>query len=165
VLYLLDSCVLIDAHENYYPIDRVPEYWNWLIHQGQQDNVKICQEMLEEITGDGLLPKWLAQSATRAALLLPEQSDPAAVQHVVDNGYASDLTDVEIITVGRDPFLIAHAMTDVTNRCVVTSETSAPSKTRQNRKVPDVCDGFAVSWCDPYNFVRQLDFRTNWQNP
>lgn len=164
MLYLLDSCVLIDAHENYYPIDRVPEYWDWLIHQGQQGNVKICQEMIEEITGDGMLPDWLAQPGAKAALLLPEQSDPTLVQHVVDNGYAPDLTDVEIISVGRDPFLIAHALADITSRRVVTSETSAPSKTRHNRKVPDVCDGFGVLWYDPYDFVRLLDFRTNWRD-
>ena len=30
LLYLLDANVLIDADRDYYPIDRVPEFWNWL---------------------------------------------------------------------------------------------------------------------------------------
>ena len=30
LLYLLDANVLIDADRDYYPIDRVPEFWNRL---------------------------------------------------------------------------------------------------------------------------------------
>jgi Domain of unknown function (DUF4411) len=30
MLYLPDASVLITAHNLYYPIDRVPEYWEWL---------------------------------------------------------------------------------------------------------------------------------------
>jgi len=36
MLYLLDANTLIDAKRDYYPIDRVPEFWSWLIFQGQQ---------------------------------------------------------------------------------------------------------------------------------
>ncbi|MCY4508918.1 MAG: DUF4411 family protein [Acidobacteria bacterium] len=31
MLYLLDANVLIDAHRDYYPLGRVPEFWDWLI--------------------------------------------------------------------------------------------------------------------------------------
>ena len=30
-LYLLDANVLIRAHEDYYPVDRIPPFWTWLI--------------------------------------------------------------------------------------------------------------------------------------
>ena len=30
VLFLIDANVLIRAHEDYYPIDRVPQFWRWL---------------------------------------------------------------------------------------------------------------------------------------
>ena len=30
MLYLLDANVLITANNLYYPIDSVPEYWEWL---------------------------------------------------------------------------------------------------------------------------------------
>ena len=41
MLYLLDANVIITAHNTYYPIDRVPEFWEWLQHRGQSDQVKI----------------------------------------------------------------------------------------------------------------------------
>ena len=37
MLYLLDASVLITAYNSYYPIDRVPEYWEWLVHMGGLD--------------------------------------------------------------------------------------------------------------------------------
>ena len=30
VLYVLDANVFIDANRDYYPIERVPEFWDWL---------------------------------------------------------------------------------------------------------------------------------------
>ena len=166
MLYLLDANVLIDADRDYYSLDRVPEFWDWLQHHGQAGNVKTCIEVFEEVTdGNGSLPEWLRRDAVRSALLLDEESDPAVVSRIVNEGYAPDLTDIEIITVGRDPFLIAHAMTDIADRCVVTTESSAPAKRRQNRRVPDVCNQFKVQWCSEFAFFRALNFRTNWRAP
>jgi len=34
MLYVLDSGVLITANNLYYPVDRVPEFWAWLLHMG-----------------------------------------------------------------------------------------------------------------------------------
>ena len=39
--FLLDANVLIDANRDYYPIERIPEFWDWLAYQGRQGNVKI----------------------------------------------------------------------------------------------------------------------------
>lgn len=36
MLYLLDANVLIDANRDYYPISRVPEFWDWLVHLGHR---------------------------------------------------------------------------------------------------------------------------------
>jgi hypothetical protein len=166
VLYLLDANVLIDADRDYYSLDRVPEFWEWLQYHGQAGNVKVCIEIYEEVTdGNGALPEWLKRDNIRAALLLDEESDQVVVSRIVNEGYAPDLTDIEIIAVGRDPFLIAHAMTDVADRCVVTTETSAPKRRRQNRRIPDVCRQFGVQSCTPFEFFRALNFRTNWRAP
>jgi hypothetical protein len=34
MLYLTDANVLITANNLYYPIDRVPECWEWLAYMG-----------------------------------------------------------------------------------------------------------------------------------
>ena len=49
VLYLLDANVLIDANRDYYPIERVPEFWDWLVEMGELGRVKIPLEIYEEI--------------------------------------------------------------------------------------------------------------------
>jgi hypothetical protein len=44
VLYLFDANVLITAGNTYYPIDQVPEFWEWLHYQGMAGNIKLPLE-------------------------------------------------------------------------------------------------------------------------
>lgn len=166
MIYLLDANVLISAHLQYYAIDSVPEYWEWLQYMAQQGHLKMPIEIFEEVK-DGpkekdLLFDWLQEEENKKALILPGDANPGLVQNVITTGYADDLNDDEVEQLGRDPFLIAHAMADI-GRCVVTAEVSQPKKQRQNKKVPDVCNALGVAWCDPYTFVRKLGFSTNWK--
>ncbi len=145
MLYLLDANVLITAQNLYYPIDSVPEFWSWLVHKGNAGDLKMPIENYEEVKDGGtdevkdLLFAWIKAEEVKAAILFDERADPAIVAKVIDEGYASDLTDDEIVQIGRDPFLIAYALASPADRCVVTTEVSAPRKQRQNRRIPDVC--------------------------
>lgn len=169
MLYLIDANVLITAHNLYYPVDAVPEFWGWLAYQAQNGAVKMPLEVFEEVK-DGstdeekdLLYGWISEEAHKAALLLDEEVDPAIVADVVANGYANDLTDQELEQIGRDPFLIAYALASKEERSVVTTETSAPKKQRQNRRIPDVCATFGANCCDPFSMLKALKFSTNWK--
>ena len=149
MLYLLDANVLIDANRDYYPIERVPEFWDWLQAMGELGHVKIPLEIYEEITLPAPMPEhpdpladWLRKH--REALVLAEEVQENLVRDVIDGGYADDLTEAEIIKIGRDPFLIAYALAGLPDRCVVTDEQSKPSRTRANRHLPDVSRGFNV---------------------
>lgn len=164
MLFLLDANVLIDADRDYYPLARVPEFWDWLQFQGEQGRVRIPIEIYEEIVdGDGELVEWLKRPEARSALVLSEESDPARVSEVVAVGYAPDLTDDELVRVGRDPFLIAYATVAVEERCVVTTESSRPSRQRANRHVPDVCIANGVHYCNTFELTRRLNFSTSWR--
>jgi len=164
VLYLLDANVLIDANRDYYPITRVPEFWDWLVHHGAAGHVKIPREVYEEIAGgDDDLGKWAKRPEVKKAILLDEEADVSLVSGVVNKGYASDLTDDEIEKVGRDPFLIAYALVAPTDRCIVTTEVSRPTKQRANRKIPDVCEDLDLQCCNTFEFTRSLDFKTGWR--
>lgn len=165
MLYLLDANVIIDANRDYYPLGRVPEYWDWLVHNGEAGRVKIPIEIYEEVAVDAQeLGAWVRDSAVKGALLLDEEADAALVAQVVDRGYASDLTDAEVTKIGRDPFLISYALANPGGRCVVTKEGSKPGKQRANRRVPDVCDDLGLRWEDAFGFLRALDFRTHWNS-
>jgi hypothetical protein len=166
MLHLLDANVLIDAARDYYPVDMVPEFWDWLCHQGTKGAVKIPLETLEEVCeGRDPAADWLRDEVVKDVMRFSEEPDPSLVARVVTEGYAADLTDDEIVRIGRDPFLIAYALVAPVDRCVVTTEGSKPTKTRANRKVPDVCSTFQVQCCNTFDFVRRLGFRTRWQTP
>jgi hypothetical protein len=169
MLYLLDANILITANNSYYPVDSVPEFWEWLLHMAEQGCVKIPLEIFEEIK-DGpnneekdLLFGWVQKVDVKNALLLAESVDAALVQKAITAGYAPDLADTELEQLGRDPFLVAYAMAAPNTRVVVTSEVSKPSKTRQNRHLPDVCSSLGAQWCDPFALNRALGFRTDWK--
>lgn len=171
MLYLLDANVLITAHNLYYAVDRVPEFWDWLAHKGAAADLKVPIEIFEEIKDGGtddakdLLFGWVKEEANKAAVLLQEEVDPALVVQVINDGYAPDLTDDEVEQIGRDPFLIAYALASPADRCVVTTEASKPTKRRQNRRIPDVCAALGLSCCDTFAMVRALGFSTSWRAP
>lgn len=165
LLYFLDASMLIRAKNEYYEFGRVDEYWDWLSHHAQNNRVKIPLEIFEEITvGKDELSDWAKKN--KEILLFLEEVDISLVQRVIQDGYAPDLNDIEIESLGRDPFLIAYALKDKSNRCLVTMEGRSQRK-RQNRTIPSVCDDLGIRSINAFEFGRELDFRTNWktQNP
>ena len=161
LLYVLDANVLIDASRDYYPISRVPEFWEWLLHQATQQRVAVPLEIYEELTDGGdVLADWMKNH--RHALVLQEPVREEMVAEVTSVGYADDLDDEEIGKLGRDPFLIAYAYADKERRCVVTSEASRPKRDRANRHIPDVCRSLGVLCCNTFQLLRELNFTTRW---
>ena len=160
MLYLLDANVLIDANRDYYPLRRVPEFWDWLLDRATEQRVKVPLEMYEEILAgiNDDLTRWLNDN--RDAILLDESVDAIMVTRVTDPGYAPDLSGEEVERIGRDPFLIAYALGNPEQRTVVTTEVSKPKKQRANRHIPDVCDALNVRHCNTYQFIEALDFTT-----
>lgn len=159
MLYLLDANVLIRAHEDYYPIDRVPPFWEWLAREAAAGHVTMPFEIYDEIaTANGPLKDWISSEEVKKVLVLDEEVDQAIFNGVLNTAYAPDLTDDELEEVGRDPFLVAYALMG-RDRAVVTKETSRPSKTRGRRKVPNACDIMNVPWMTDFRFYKERNFR------
>jgi len=170
MLYLIDSNVLITAHSTYYPIDRVPEFWEWLHHVAEKGLVKMPLEQYEEIE-DGsddeekdLLYAWVQAKGRKEILVLDEVASVDVVQLVTITGYAANLTDDEVEQLGKDPFLIAYGLVAPADRCIVTNEVSKPKRTRQNRHIPDVCKTLNVNCCDAFHLIKKLGFSTSWKS-
>jgi hypothetical protein len=172
VLYLLDANVLITAHGQYYPIDMVPEFWEWLLHMADSNAVKMPVETFEEVKEGHKdeLHDWINAPGVEDRLVLPEDVDAVMVQTVLDKGYGPNLNEAELEQVGQDPFLIAYCLAglgkgnNAAGRCVVSLENSKPGKLRANRKVPDVCKSVGVPCCHLFPMMRQLGFSTNWKS-
>lgn len=165
MLYLLDANVLITAHNSYYSIERIPEFWEWLIHIVSQGSATIPLEIFEEIVGGtDDLSVWVKDSENKDVLVFAEEVNAALVARTIDEGYANDLSDDEVEKLGRDPFLIAYALAAPDERCIVTTEVSKPSRKRADRQVPDVCSTMGVKCIDSFTFFRILDFSTSWNS-
>lgn len=171
MLYLLDANTLIDAKRDYYPISRVPEFWDWIIYQGKQGKLKIPIEVYEEFSDtqdkDGekdSLAIWAEQKEARKSLLLNEDAEQDLVARITYGGYVANPTDDELKKIGRDPFLLSYALKDIENRCIVTTETSKPSRLGANRHIPDVCRDFNIRCINNFQMIREMNFSTNWKN-
>ncbi|MFL9870261.1 DUF4411 family protein [Paraburkholderia megapolitana] len=170
-LYLLDANVLITANRDYYSMEMVPVFWEWLLHMAERGHVKMPIETLEEVRDGGgkvkkdALVSWLNRADVYEKLVLEEDAVPEIVAAVMAKGYAPDLDETELEAVGRDPFLIAYAAADRDNRVVVSIEVSAPAKKRANRRVPDACHDNGVSVCNTFTMLRELGFTTAWIKP
>ena len=169
MLYLLDANTLIDAKRDYYPIERIPEFWDWLLFQGKQGNIKIPIEQYEEFYdkrdkegNKDELATWAEKEEVKEALLFDEEIEQGFVAQVTYDGYKPNPTDDELIKMGRDPFLIAYALKDPINRSIVTTEISKPTKQGANRKVPDVCRSFNIRCIHTFQLIKELNFSTNW---
>ena len=160
MVYLLDANVMIRAHEDYYPIDRIPQFWDWLASLGEAGTAKVPYEIYGEIAvSSGPLHDWLTDATISKIMVLDEKIDPVNLNTVLKVGYAPDLNDSEIEEIGQDPFLIGYALADITGFTVVTKEVSAPSKQRANRRVPDVCRTFGIRSINDFDFYRELNFK------
>ena len=159
--YLLDANVLITADRDYYPLERVPEFWAWLIHHAEPGAVAIPAEMYGEVVaGKGALVDWLKER--RESLVLDAEPDPGLVRDVLSRGYGDNLTEDELARIGNDPFIVAYALAIVGPVTVVTTEVSRPSAQRGNRQLPDVCRTFEVPCINTFRLVQELNFRTDW---
>ena len=163
MLYLLDANALITAHNTWYGLNRVPEFWKWLHYHGAMNSLKMPAEIYAEVeNGTDDLASWMKDAGTRRALALKEESDPRKVQTVLAR-YGSNLSEADLITIGQDPFLIAAALGHP-DRCVVTAEVSKSSRTGARRHVPDVCNDCGVQWMHPVSLIAALDFSTSWDD-
>lgn len=161
MLYLLDANALINAHNGWFALNRVPEFWLWVLHHAEAGTIKMPMETYSEVeAGKDDLAAWMKVAEHKKVLRLTENTGLEKVQQVLAK-YGDDLTEDEIIAIGQDPFLVAAALGHPA-RVVVTGEVSASGKKRAKRRVPDICNDLGVSWRSPVELIRELDFTTGW---
>jgi hypothetical protein len=160
-MYLLDANTLMEAHDTFYPVDRIKPFWDWVQAQGEAGLIKMPHEIHGEFTGTGLHVQWINQADIKDALLLDETADPALVQKIINDGYQGTnaaFDDGEHTKYGQDPFLAAYALVDPQNRTVVTREKSKRSKRLGSTKLPDACDDCGIRWIDDFQLYKELNF-------
>jgi hypothetical protein len=77
VLYLLDASVLIRAHQDYYGLEQVPQFWEWLLKVAAGGDAKMPFEIHDEIAcGNDLLAAWIRQDLSKKRSCSPKKSSP-----------------------------------------------------------------------------------------
>lgn len=63
-MYLLDANVLIRANADFYALDRIPQFWEWLIGKGGNGEIKIPVAIHDEIAVGS--DQWQTGSKTKS---------------------------------------------------------------------------------------------------
>ena len=125
-------------------------------------HIKVPFEMYTEIDRedkDDLLKIWITDAKVNEVLVLGEEIKPEILRRVFDHAYATDLTEDELNSVGKDPFLLAYALADADERVVVTNEVSKPKRLRGNRKIPDAYNDLSIKCVSAFELNRQRNFQ------
>ena len=167
MLYLLDTSVLIEAKNLYYQLHRIPQFWTWILSHASAGNIKIPRAILGEIrlgSRDDPLLEWIATH--EAQLELGENAPVQAIIDTLSQGYGFDSSAVTAMSfgdLGADPILVASALSEKPNRCVVTLEKASITPSvlplPVNRKIPLVCHRLGIPCMDTFGLIRELDFR------
>ena len=172
MLYLLDTSVLIDAKNKYYPLDRIPQFWNWIVHQSSAGNIKLPPQVIGEILGPDNsdeepaddLADWVISN--RTTLEWTDELSLELLTRTYSQGYEivpEDLTTVDPLSEPADPFLIAYALENPERRRVVTMENlqsvGSTLPKPANRRIPLVCGLLGVECINTFKLIRELDFR------
>ena len=151
-LFILDADILIRAKRTYYQFDRVPQFWDWLVHQIKAKKVKMPVETWTRIVHNSSrqrddLGQWAFEH--RKGLLVADKSYHGKFAQVIQQYRwppPREWTPGELERLGDDPYLIACALH--LGATVVSNEVSKPNKQGTNRKVPDVCASLGVECID-----------------
>lgn len=161
-MYLIDFNILVTAYRTYYSPDLAPYYWEWLIEQSEAGTIASVSQVRDEMRAGNpqdYLQKWstkLHDEFWREPLVEAVGSYQKIydwVEHP-DRPYTSAAIN-EFFTVA-DSSLVAQAYSqDLT---VVTFEVPRPNSPKRV-KIPDVCNGLGVEYCDGFAMYRKLGLK------
>lgn len=158
--YLIDSDVLISAKNSYYAFSICPGFWDSLLHAHSTGMVhsidRVNQELLLGRNDDDLVQRvnrdvpaeFFSSSDGR------EVADAFAdiMLWVTRHGQYYDEAKSKFAS-GADGWLVAHGM--ATGKTVVTNESPRP-ESRNQIKLPDVCNAFQVEFDDTFSMLHKI---------
>ena len=163
--YVLDANAFIQAKRRFYGLDFCPGYWATLIwHQRQERVCSIDKVQDELLRGGDDLAQWAGQQFGAAAFAETSTPEVAAVYSqmlawVMAQPHFHESAKTEFQQVA-DGWLAAYAKAK--GHVVVTLEEYDPLR---RNKVPlvNVCRAFDVATITPFELLRRLDVKLNWQ--
>lgn len=153
-MYLLDSNVLIDAKNRYYPFDVCPGFWDWLDRASREGTVtsvgRVYQELVKK---DDELAAWVKER--RGVFLEPDEATVDAMREAARWVMAREpaytpAARAEFLS-KADYYLVGAALAQ--KGTVITNEMADP-KAKRRVKIPDACDALGVHCTTPFTMLR-----------
>ncbi|NLX27006.1 MAG: DUF4411 family protein [Lentisphaerae bacterium] len=161
--YLIDSDVLITAKNRYYAFPICPGFWDSLLYANAQGTVhsidRVKQELLLGRDDDDLV-KWVGLSVPTEFFFGSDTADVVVaftrvMLWVTRHQQYQDEAKAKFAS-GADGWLVAHGI--ASGRIIVTNEQPRP-ESRNQIKLPDVCNAFGVRFEDTFSMLHQLQVR------
>lgn len=140
--YLLDTNVLLDAHDRIYPMSVFPNLWEWISTSGK---FYITKKVYNELTSiDSNFNTWLENNFRDR--LVDEEQEPTIkeykniVEFLTESSYWSEAGYNQWIESSKkaDPWLISYAMSNK-EFCIISHEKlSSPDKKAKSNKEPKI---------------------------
>lgn len=147
--FFIDASAFIFSKDYHYQLDRVPEFWDWLLFHAESGTVKLPREIYDEILRqDDELKIWVHDN--KEALVIDDISYHGVLTEVLAC-YGDNPSDADMEEMGNDPYLIACALYHKQlgdPAVVVTEEKHAPGKVNAARRIPNACEDVGVDWCN-----------------
>jgi hypothetical protein len=164
-VFLIDSDVLITAKNRYYAFPICPGFWDSLLHAHSLERVcsidRVKQELLLGRDDDDLV-HWVGQKVPADFFLGSEGKEVVAafsqvMLWVTRHQQYRDEAKAKFAT-GADGWLVAHGIAGGHERIVVTNEQPRP-ESRNQIKLPDVCNAFDVRFEDTFSMLHELQIQ------
>jgi hypothetical protein len=160
-LFVVDSNFFIQAHRMYYPLDIAFSFWNKvkeLADKGQIISIdKVKSELYDK---NDALENWCIKNLPADFFKSTDDIIQTYSQIIAwcisrNNHYNQNAINEFLDADEADAFLVAYSLADVSNRIIVTYETSDPN--RKNKvKIPEPCNVFNVRFLNTMQMLREL---------
>ena len=173
-LFVLDTNVFIEAHRRYYALDLCPGFWECLLHNCGESQVRSIDRVRKEmVTGSNQtedanlnpdrLSDWVKQAP---ADLFVSSANPSVTDTYIEMNYWVQTNQQfqpqakEKFARVADAWVAAYAK--VNNRVVVTQEVYSEN-VKKRVPLPNVCQQFGVKYCNTFAMLRRLDVHFDWE--
>lgn len=160
-IFVLDSNFFIQAHREGYPLDVASSFWNKVKQLAEQGKLVSIDKVKNELYDkNDSLENWCRTN-------LPEHffKDTGNVMEAYgqvtgwalskSEQYLQNALNEFLDADEADAFIIAYALSDNTNRIIVTHEKSGPMR-RNKIKIPDACIALNVNYLNTVEMFRRL---------
>jgi hypothetical protein len=169
-VYVLDANALIQPKRRFYPFDACPGYWKAILWHRNQNSVVSVDRVRDEIERcQDELSAWVQNEYGLDRFV--STGEPAVVQR-----YAEMIACVQAQPQFKlaakeefaraeeaDAWVAAYAKATA-GGVVVTLEEYSPDA-QKRVPLPNVCRAFDLEWITPFEMLRRLGVRLDWEGP